>query len=88
MAVRFIEKALTFLIDIISFNVAFTAAIWIRYQSNIFPEFYNPDIDFGSYFTLSASVALCWVALFFFTGLYRDCTRSPDSTSSLSSSGP
>jgi exopolysaccharide biosynthesis polyprenyl glycosylphosphotransferase len=72
MAVRFIEKALTFLIDIIAFNVAFATAIWIRYKSNFFPEFYNPDVDFGSYFTLSASVAICWVALFFLTGLYRD----------------
>jgi exopolysaccharide biosynthesis polyprenyl glycosylphosphotransferase len=72
MAVRFIEKALTFLIDVIAFNVAFAAAIWIRYKSNFFPEVYNPDVEFGSYFALSVFVAMCWVVLFFFTGLYRD----------------
>jgi exopolysaccharide biosynthesis polyprenyl glycosylphosphotransferase len=72
MAVRFIEKALTFFFDIIAFNVAFATAFWFRYKSNIFPESYNPYIDFGSYFTLSVFVAVCWVVLFFLTGLYRD----------------
>jgi exopolysaccharide biosynthesis polyprenyl glycosylphosphotransferase len=72
MVVRFFEKALTFLIDVIAFNVAFATAIWIRYKSNFFPEIYNPEIDFGSYYALSALVTACWVVLFFFTGLYRD----------------
>ncbi len=72
MAARFIEKALTFIIDVVAFNVAFVTAVWIRYKSNFFPEVYNPDVDFSSYFTLSAFVAICWVGLFFLTGLYRD----------------
>ena len=37
MAVRFIEKALTFLFDVIALNVAFATAFWIRYKSNFFP---------------------------------------------------
>lgn len=72
MVVRFIEKALTFLFDIIAFNVAFATALWIRYKSNIFPESYNPDLEFYSYVTLSIIVSGGWVLLFFFTGLYRD----------------
>ncbi len=72
MVVRFIEKALTFLIDIIAFNVAFGTAFWIRYKSNFFPESFNSEIEFSSYIILSIIVAGCWVLMFFFTGLYRD----------------
>ena len=72
MFARFIEKALTFLFDIIAFNVAFATAFWIRYKSNFFPESYNPDIEFSSYIILSIFIAGCWVVMFFFTGLYRD----------------
>jgi FlaA1/EpsC-like NDP-sugar epimerase len=72
MAVRFLEKALTFLFDVIAFNVAFATAFWIRYKSNIFPESYKPDLDFSSYVTLAVIMAASWVLLFFFTGLYRD----------------
>ena len=72
MFARLFEKALTFLIDVIAFNVAFASAFWIRYESNIFPESYNPDLEFSSYITLSIIVAAGWVLMFFFTGLYRD----------------
>lgn len=72
MFARFIEKALTFLIDIVAFNVAFATAFWIRYKSNFFPESFNADIEFSSYILLSITVAGCWAALFFVTGLYRD----------------
>ncbi len=72
MAVRFIEKALTFLIDFIAFNIAFATAFFIRYKSNFFPESYNPNIDFSSYFILSIFISVSWVGLFFLTGLYRD----------------
>jgi exopolysaccharide biosynthesis polyprenyl glycosylphosphotransferase len=72
MAVRFIEKALTFLFDVIAFNVAFATAFWIRYKSNIFPESFKPDLEFSTYITLAIIMAAGWVLLFFFTGLYRD----------------
>jgi exopolysaccharide biosynthesis polyprenyl glycosylphosphotransferase len=72
MFVRFFEKALTFLIDLLALNIAFASAFWIRYKSNIFPESYKPDLDFSSYVTLSIIVAAGWVLMFFFTGLYRD----------------
>jgi exopolysaccharide biosynthesis polyprenyl glycosylphosphotransferase len=71
MIVRFFEKALTFLFDIIAFNVAFASAFWIRYKSGIFPETYNPTLDFSQYLTLSVILTAGWVVLFFFTGLYR-----------------
>ena len=72
MFARFIEKAFTFLIDIVAFNVAFATAFWIRYKSNFFPESFNADIEFSSYILLSITVAGCWAVLFFVTGLYRD----------------
>jgi exopolysaccharide biosynthesis polyprenyl glycosylphosphotransferase len=72
MVARFFEKIITFLFDVIAVNIAFVTTFWLRYKSNLFPEAYNPDIDFASYFVLSLSFTAGWIALFFFTGLYRD----------------
>jgi exopolysaccharide biosynthesis polyprenyl glycosylphosphotransferase len=72
MGVRFFEKLITFFFDVIAVNVAFVMTFWLRYKSNLFPETYNPDIDFASYFVLSMSLTAGWIGLFFFTGLYRD----------------
>ncbi len=72
MFVRFVEKALTFLFDLLALNIAFATAFWIRYKSNLFPESFRPEADFSSYITLSIIVAGCWILMFFFTGLYRD----------------
>jgi exopolysaccharide biosynthesis polyprenyl glycosylphosphotransferase len=72
MAARFLEKLLTFSFDIIFFNIAFVATFWLRYKSNLFPEAYNQDIDFSSYFIPSLIVTPAWAFLYFITGLYRD----------------
>jgi exopolysaccharide biosynthesis polyprenyl glycosylphosphotransferase len=72
MFLRFLEKAITFLCDLIALNIAFAAAFWIRYISNFFPESYNPEADFSSYLFVSVFIAGCWILLFFFSGLYRD----------------
>ncbi len=72
MFARFFEKAFTFFIDVLAFNIAFASAFWIRYKSNIFPESFRPELEFSSYFTLSLIVAASWVIMFFFTGLYRE----------------
>ncbi len=73
MGIRIFEKLLTLLFDIIAINVAFFATAWLRYASGLFPEAYNPHIDFSSYFN---PVLLLWNAmwllLFFFNGLYRE----------------
>jgi exopolysaccharide biosynthesis polyprenyl glycosylphosphotransferase len=72
MGIRFLEKLITFIFDVIAVNIAFVTTFWLRYKSNFFPESYNPDVDFASYFVLSISFTAGWIALFFFTGLYRD----------------
>jgi exopolysaccharide biosynthesis polyprenyl glycosylphosphotransferase len=72
MAARFLEKLLTFSFDVISFNIAFVATFWLRYKSDLFPEAFNPDIDFSSYIIPSLIITPAWALLFFFTGLYRD----------------
>jgi exopolysaccharide biosynthesis polyprenyl glycosylphosphotransferase len=72
MGARLLEKLITFVFDIIAVNVAFFTTFWLRYKSNLFPETFNPDIDFSSYFVLTLSFTAGWIGLFFFTGLYRD----------------
>ncbi len=72
MAARFLEKLLTFSFDVIAINIAFVTTFWLRYESDFFPETYNPAIDFSSYFMPSLIVTPAWALLFFFTGLYRD----------------
>jgi FlaA1/EpsC-like NDP-sugar epimerase len=72
MGARFLEKLITFLFDVIAVNIALFTTFWLRYKSNFFPETYNPDIDFSSYFILTLSFTAGWMGLFFFTGLYRD----------------
>ena len=72
MAVRVLEKLLTFLFDIFAVNIAFFTAFWLRYQSNFFPESYNPHLYIFSYAIPAAIMTVVWIVLFFFTGLYRD----------------
>jgi exopolysaccharide biosynthesis polyprenyl glycosylphosphotransferase len=72
MAARFLEKLLTFSFDVIAMNIAFVATFWLRYKSNLFPEAFNPNVDFSAYFIPSLTITPVWVLLFFFTGLYRD----------------
>lgn len=72
MGTRFIEKIITFLFDILAINIAFAATFWLRYKSNIFPETYNPSINFAEYVTPCLILTVLWILLFFFTGLYRD----------------
>lgn len=75
MAVRFIEKLVTFLFDILAINVAFFTAFWLRYQSRIFPESFNPYVEPLAYLTPALVMCAVWILLFFFTGLYRDWYR-------------
>ena len=72
MAARFLEKLLTFTFDVIAINIAFVTTFWLRYTSNFFPETFNPNVDFSSYFAPALIVTPAWILLFFFTGLYRD----------------
>ena len=72
MAVRLLEKLLTFLFDILAVNVAFIAAFWLRYKSNLFPEAFNPNLDLANYLTPAMIFSAMWAFLFFVTGLYRD----------------
>lgn len=74
MNIRFAEKLLTFLFDVLALNVAFFTAYWLRYQSGIFEI--NADasdaLDIYSYVVPSMMLSFCWIILFYFTGLYRD----------------
>ena len=72
MALRLLEKLITFLFDFLAINIAFFTAFWLRYKSNIFPEAYNPSLELLTYVQPSLIVAFLWVILFFFTGLYRE----------------
>lgn len=72
MAVRLIEKLVTFLFDFLAVNIAFFAAFWLRYQSALFPESFNPNLDAAAYMIPSLTLGVLWLCLFFFTGLYRD----------------
>ena len=72
MVARFLEKCFTFLFDVLAINIAYFAAFWLRYKSNLFPETFNPDVIFAAHMMPSVIVSVLWVILFFFTGLYRD----------------
>jgi exopolysaccharide biosynthesis polyprenyl glycosylphosphotransferase len=72
MAIRFIEKIITFIFDILSVNLALFSAIWLRYQSNFFPQVFDPYLDYSSYTVPSIIITIVWILLYFFTGLYRD----------------
>lgn len=72
MAARFLEKCFTFLFDVLAINVAYFAAFWLRYKSNIFSEAFNPNIDMATHIYPSLIVSALWIILFFLTGLYRD----------------
>ncbi|MBN1983266.1 MAG: sugar transferase [Chitinivibrionales bacterium] len=72
MRTRFFEKIITSLFDIIAINVALAATFWLRFQSNLFPETYNPSINLIEYFFPGVILTIGWLILFFFTGLYRD----------------
>ncbi len=72
MAARFFEKCCTFLFDILAINLAYFAAFWLRYKSNLFPEAYNPALDLASHLYPSLIISVAWIILFFLTGLYRD----------------
>jgi len=72
MPARFFEKLITFSMDIFAINIALTTTFWLRYKSNIFPETYNPFIDISGFTIPALIITLCWLTLFFFSGLYRD----------------
>ena len=72
MLARFLEKCFTFLFDFLAINIAYFAAFWLRYYSNIFPETFNPELDLASHLIPSLTIATLWILLFFFTGLYRE----------------
>ncbi len=72
MGTRFLEKIITFFFDVIAVNAAFAATFWLRYKSNIFPAAYNPSVSFADYLIPCITISCIWIALFFFTGLYRD----------------
>ena len=72
MAARFFEKFFTFVFDVLAVNIAYFAAFWLRYKSNLFPEAFDPTLDLASHLYPSLFVSALWIALFFLTGLYRD----------------
>ena len=72
MGIRVLEKLLTLLFDLAAITVAFYVTLWLRYFSRFFPETYNPAIDLSSYFFPSMVMSVCWIVLFFFSGLYRE----------------
>jgi exopolysaccharide biosynthesis polyprenyl glycosylphosphotransferase len=72
MGIRVLEKLLTLLFDLAAITVAFYVTLWLRYFSRFFPETYNPAIDLSSYLFPSMVMSVCWIVLFFFSGLYRE----------------
>ncbi len=72
MGTRLLEKIITFFFDILAINAAFAITFWLRYKSNIFPEIYNPSVNFSGYIIPSIIMSTAWIILFFFTGMYRD----------------
>ncbi|MCL2183332.1 MAG: sugar transferase [Chitinispirillia bacterium] len=74
MNVRFLEKIITFLFDVVALNIAFFTAYWIRFQSGFFAAEMVDDITTIPFNYLEPSLILSigWVILFYFTGLYRD----------------
>jgi exopolysaccharide biosynthesis polyprenyl glycosylphosphotransferase len=76
MGIRILEKLFTILFDIAAINVAFFATVWLRYASHLFPESYNPHVDFSDYFNPTLILINgMWLFLFFVNGLYREWFR-------------
>ena len=74
MNIRFAEKIVTLLFDLIALNIAFFTAYYLRFLSGIFTtelEITNLPETF-SYISPSMILSSGWIVLFFFTGLYRD----------------
>jgi exopolysaccharide biosynthesis polyprenyl glycosylphosphotransferase len=69
---RFFEKLITLFFDLLTVNVGLVVTFWLRFQSNIFPSAYNPSLSLGEYSFPALILSICWITLFFFTGLYRD----------------
>ncbi|MBD3318122.1 MAG: exopolysaccharide biosynthesis polyprenyl glycosylphosphotransferase [Chitinivibrionales bacterium] len=72
MTARLIEKVFTFVFDVFAISVAFFTTFWLRYWSGLFPETYNPALEFSGYLVPMAVLGGAWIVLFFLTGLYRD----------------
>ncbi len=72
MAVRLVEKALTFLFDLLAINIAFFTAFWIRYSSGFFPSEAASAPGPFAYVEPSIILSAGWLVLFFLTGLYRE----------------
>jgi exopolysaccharide biosynthesis polyprenyl glycosylphosphotransferase len=72
MTARIIEKLLTFIFDLLAINVALATTFWLRFKSNLFPEAFNPELDYASYLMPVVVLSIAWVLLFFLTGLYRE----------------
>ncbi len=72
MRIRFIEKTITILFDIIAINIAFLTAFYLRYKSGFFPESYHPELAVSAFFIPAVWLCIGWLFVFFFTGLYRD----------------
>jgi FlaA1/EpsC-like NDP-sugar epimerase len=76
MGIRIIEKPLTVFSDLLAINIAFFAAVWLRYVSHLFPETYTPHIDMLSFINYTLFLINCmWIFLFFVNGLYREWYR-------------
>lgn len=75
MWARFFEKLATFFFDTVAVNFAFFVTFWLRYKSNLFPESFDPNIQFVDYFVPMYVMTGAWLVLFFLTGLYRDWYR-------------
>jgi len=72
MLARKFEKYLIFVSDVVSFNLAFALIFWLRYQSGLFPDSFDPGREFGHFSRLAFALSLIWIAYFFISGLYRD----------------
>ncbi|MEO6095971.1 MAG: hypothetical protein ABIW76_09875, partial [Fibrobacteria bacterium] len=72
MLARKFEKYLILVSDAASINLAFALIFWMRYQSGIFPESFDPDRSFGHFTRVAFILSLIWIAYFFISGLYRD----------------
>src|SRR5690606_12297728 len=72
MLARKFEKYLIFVSDVVSFNLSFALIFWMRYQSGLFPDAFDPARNFTNFTRIAFVLSLIWIAYFFVTGLYRD----------------
>jgi len=70
--IRQVEKYLFLLSDLISFNSAFAFIFYLRYESGLFADTYDPDRSFWHHVPLAFALSLIWMGYFFISGLYRD----------------